>query len=151
MASSISVVDSQASFTRPPEWSDEERMSFLLAPFPLNKNPSPSDSKIIFWSSLIISSSRELKKPLFTERELLSRLKWKQSTSPSCLAVVIKSMEKAETITKLSAFSQAAASGGSWLSWGLGVAVKPVSWALKNYLPSSQYDGEYIINTLIKV
>ena len=143
-------------FAHPPEWSDRERMHYLLAPIPPNKALTVNDSKITFWSNLIKSSSRELRRPVFTERELLTRLKWNQ-VSPSCLSFVIESMERAGEITRVSEIRQSVDQGSSavgWLSWGVGVIRKPVSWAMKNYLPSStgtNVDEEYVVVSAVKV
>ncbi len=138
------------SFTRPPEWTDEDRMHFLLAPFPLSTSPSPQDPKLSFWYSLILSSSKELKKPSFTEEELKTRFKWNGSLSPSCLGPVIESMERSGVITKQRDFTKSSDAG--WLLWGLKMVVaKPVGWALSSYLPGDRYTGSYIITSLVKV
>ena len=44
----------------PAEWSDAERMHFLMAPFPPGSDLTPNNSKVKFWRSLILSSSKEL-------------------------------------------------------------------------------------------
>ena len=68
-------------FVYPSEWSDEDRMHFLLSPFPIGSNLPPSnDQKVKFWSSLILESGRDMKKPCFTEKELAERFKWKGIT-----------------------------------------------------------------------
>lgn len=138
----------KVSFTRPPEWEDEDRMHYLLAPFPLSAFPSPQDPKLSFWSSLILSSCKELKKPYFTEEELVARFKWNQNVSPSCLGSVVEIMEKSGVTMKEADFSQ---SSGGWFLWGLKMAAKPVGWALKSYLPSGKYTGSYVITSLVKV
>ncbi len=149
MAESNSVIP-KVSFTRPPEWTDKDRMHYFLAPFPLGASPSPQDSKLSFWWSLILSSCKELKKPYFTEEELLARFKWKQEISPSCLGTVIEVMEKSGVTMKEIDFSDHGIQAG-WLVWGLKMAAKPVGWALKNYLPSGKYTGSYVITSHVKV
>ena len=136
------------SFTRPSEWIDNDRMHYLLAPFPISTSPSLQDPKISFWSSLILSSCKELKKPYFTEEELMARFKWNQSISPSCLGTVIEVMEKSGLTMKKEDFSH---NSSGWLFWGVKMAVKPVGWVLKNYLPSGKYTGPYVITSHVKV
>ena len=138
------------SFTHPPEWKDEERMYFLFSPFPPNTTVPASDPKVEFWSSLVMSSSKELGEPIFTEQVLKDRFKWKQST-PSCLFSVLQSMETCRLIVRMSEFNKPSPSTNSWLSWGVGIAAKPVSWAMKSYLPAKKYDGEYVLHSLVKV
>lgn len=125
-------------------------MHFLLSPFPLNSTPSPQDPKQTFWSSLILSSSKELNKPSFTEKDLQARFKWNQTLVPSCLGSVIQSMEKCGTVVKMSDFVQATEKVG-WLTWGVNMVSKPVGWALSGYVSSGKYNGEYVLTTLLKV
>ena len=146
-------------FVYPPEWSDRERMHYLLAPVPPGKALTVNDTKITFWSNLVKSSSRELKRPTFTERELRDRFKWNRSTSPSCLSSVIESMERAGEITRMSEIRQSVkqrqqGAGGAtgWVSWGVGMIARPVNWALKNYLSSGAgVDEEYVVLSTVKV
>lgn len=143
-------------FVYPPEWSDKQRMNYLLAPITSSKMISPSDPKITFWSTLIKTSSRELQRPMFTEIELQARFKWNkenQITSPSCLSAVICSMESAGEITRMSEIRQSVRRENiGWVSWGVGMISKPVSWALKNYLSSqSNVDEEYVVLATVKV
>lgn len=66
---------SSQSISYPPDWEDEERMHFLLAPFPPSsvRGLSLRDHKVHFWSSLIHSVSHQLRKPVFTGREIAER------------------------------------------------------------------------------
>lgn len=135
--------------TYPPEWCDSDRMSFLLAPFPPSDKPlSLDDPKLSFWSSFILSSSKELHKAMFCVGDLRERFQWKGQTSPSCLPVVLESMEKTGHITKLSAFYNVQQ---DWLTWGVNIVKKPITWALNTYLPASKYEGEYVISSVAKV
>ena len=141
-------------FRYPPEWEDRERMHYLLAPIPPNKSLSSHDSKITFWASLIKSSSQELQRPIFTERELQTRFKWNQFTSPSCLSSVISSMESTGEVVKMAEIRQSVQQNVGWVSWGVGMIKKPMSWALRNYLSSSasaNVDEEYVVVSAIKV
>ena len=137
-------------FTLPPEWSDEERMHYLLAPLPPHRTaPSHSDPKIKFWSSLILGSSRELKKPFFTAEELVGRLNWK-GISPSCLPAVMEVMERKGDVMKMPEY-EAASQNAGWVAWGVGMVVKPVSWVWRSYFPKKNYQGTYIITAIVKV
>lgn len=141
-------------FRYPPEWEDRERMHYLLAPIPPNKSLSSHDPKITFWASLIKSSSQELQRPIFTEKELQARFKWNQFTSPSCLSSVISSMESAGEVIKMAEIRQSMQQNVGWVSWGVGIIKKPVSWALRNYLSSpasANVDEEYVVVSAIKV
>lgn len=136
--------------TYPPEWADRERMSYLLAPFPPSAKPLKlDDPKFSFWSSLIHSSSRELREPVTSVRVLKERFTWNGRTIPGCLVEVLEGMERNGDAMKVSDFYNA---DRGWLSWGADVLVKrPISWALKSYLPASTYEGEYVINSVAKV
>lgn len=141
---------SLVSFTEPPEWSDEDRMHYLLSPFSLSANPSTQDPKLSFWSTLILNSSKELKKPLFTEEELKNRFRWNQTLCPTCLGTVIEYMERSGVVMKQKEFIESSDRAG-WFVWGLKMVAKPVGWALKSYFPNSKYTCQYIITSLVKV
>ena len=136
--------------TYPAEWVDGERMSYLLAPFPPSAKPVQlDDPKFTFWSSLILSSSRELCEAITSVRNLKERFTWNGRIVPGCLTEVLEGMERSGDAMKVSEFYNV---DKSWLSWGADVLVKrPVSWALKSYLPASTYEGEYVINCVAKV
>lgn len=151
MAASDSSVPkiNQHTVTYPPEWSDRDRMSYLLAPFPPSDKPLRlDDPKLSFWSSFILSSSRDLHKAVVSERDLKERFIWNGKTNPGCLAVVLEAMEKTGRVMKFSDFFS---KEQGWLLWGLNVMKKPVSWALNPYLPASKYEGEYVISDMANV
>lgn len=136
--------------TYPSEWSDKDRMNYLLAPFPPSDKPLLlDDPKLSFWSSFILSSSRKLRKFVVSARDLQERFRWNGQTSPGCLSVVLESMEKTGEITKLAEFYSV--QQRSWLSWGANMVKKPVTWVLGSYLPAYAYEGEYVLNTIAKV
>ena len=144
------MATSAAKITFPPEWEDGERMSYLLSPFPPSAKPLKlNDPKFSFWSSLILSSSKELHEAITSVRVLKERFCWKGRTIPGCLPEVLEGMERSGDAMKVTDFYRV---NQSWLSWGADVFVKrPVSWALKSYLPASTYEGEYVINCVAKV
>lgn len=124
-------------------------MSYLLAPFPPSDKPLDlNDPKSSFWSSLILSSSKELHKPIASVRDLQERFRWNGHTSPGCLNQILEGMERVGEVVKMSDFYSVEQ---SWLSWGANVVKKPVVWALKPYLPAYMYDGDYVINSVATV
>lgn len=149
MAISSKAERSPYKITYPPEWEDSDRMSYLLAPFPPSDRPlNLDDPKLAFWSSLILSSSRELCKPVASARDLQERFRWNGQTGPGCLAVVLECMERRGDVTKMQDLYSVKQ---SWLSWGVDAVKKPMVWALKSYLPASKYEGDYIVNCVVKV
>ena len=125
-------------------------MRYLLSPFPATQLPSSNDQRMIFWRSLILKTNTELKRPVFTERELADLFKW-NGTPPSCLPLVLQAMEKNGEIRRFS--EEAVDSGGDqgWLGWGAGVLAKPVAWAWNSYYGPPQYEGKYIMLAAVKV
>ena len=136
-------------FTRPREWSDEERMYYLLSPFPPSTViPSLADSKASFWRAIIISSSKELKKLVFSERELCERFRWR-GTAPKCLRAVIDCMECSGEVRKLSSYETV---NSGWLRWGLLMVTRPISWAWRWYWGTSQtVEEKYVLVAVVKV
>lgn len=63
----------EPTLTYPPDWEDEERMHFLLGPFPPTALLSVTDQKVRFWSSLVCSTCRLLRQPVFSERQMAQR------------------------------------------------------------------------------
>ena len=134
----------------PQEWSDRDRMNFLLSPFPPStQNISQDNSKFCFWSSLVLSSSRELCSLVVSEKVLQERFKWNDQHYPMCLGLVLEEMEGIGHLVKLTDFYNTDQS--SWMWWSVGMLKKPVSWAVKSYLPVTKYKGEYIIKPLAEV
>lgn len=133
-------------FEVPKEWADEERMYFLMSPFPPNSFPTLSDPKVSFWKSLIYSSCRDLSRWSFTERELTDRLSW-NGMQPKNLSVVISTLERAGEVQRLSSFQPK-----SWMEWGRGLITHPLSWAWQKYVAAAPESEEvYVIVSLIKV
>ena len=72
----MTLPDEQA-LTYPADWEDEDRMHFLLGPFPTSAASSSlplDDQKVQFWSSLIHCVSRATRRPVFSGREMAERL-----------------------------------------------------------------------------
>lgn len=138
-------------FARPPEWKEVERMYYLLAPFPPGSNATTADPKLAFWRSLILSSSKELGKVTFTERELEERFRWR-GTEPRCLSVTLECMERYREVRRLSSYSSGGTKG--WMAWSVQVLSAPVSWAWTRYVSGStseRKNEKYVITELVKV
>lgn len=134
-----------AQFKVPPEWTDDDRMYYLLAPFQDTNELDSSDSKVVFWRSLINSSSKDIGECVFTVSQLCERLKWKEM-EPKCLNNVINIMEKMGEVVKTSKANQ------GWVGWGVSMVTSPVSWAWKKYVANgSSNDEEYMIISHVKV
>ena len=138
-------------FKHPLEWNDEERMYFLLAPFPPGNEPVFSDSKLSFWRTLIISSSREQGECVFTKRQLCERFQWREM-QPNCLNDVIKAMERIGEVAKLSSYGDA---GSGWIGWSVSVVASPLTWTWKKYFAGDNSvqdsEEEYVIVSYAKV
>ena len=135
----------------PAEWSDEERMHFLMAPFPPGSQPPNigfNNPKVKFWRCFILSSSKEMKRPVFTEEDLVERLKWR-GVAPSCLPEVIQVMEKEGDVIKLTDFVGSLDVG--WAEWMFRMVSKPVAWTLRSYLPAKNSTAEYVVTPVLKV
>ena len=150
-------IRSSSGFTRPPEWSDEERMYYLLAPCPPSATPSLSDGKIAFWRGMVITSSKEMKKLVFNEGELCERFRWR-GTAPKCLRLVIECMERNGDARKLSSYEDIDGVGGGWLRWGVTVMTRPISWAWRWYWGSAGTGNQrsnavenYVLVSVVKV
>ena len=147
----LTIIDIKMDFVRPPEWTEEERMYYLLAPFPPGSSTSITNPKLAFWRSLILSSSRDLGKVTFTQKELEERFRWRGS-EPRCLSVTLECMERCREVRRLSIYS----SGGSrgWMEWGAQALSAPVTWAWTRYVSGhtgEQKNERYIITELVKV
>lgn len=67
---------------------------------------------------------------------------------------MISSMEIVGEVTKMSEIQQFVQQENvGWVSWGVGMIRKPVSWAVKNYLSSGavNVDEEYVVVATVKV
>ena len=133
-------------FSVPKEWADEERMYFLMSPFPPNSHPSLSDPKVTFWKSLIYSSCRELCILCFTERQMTERLSWNGLQSKN-LPVVISTLEKAGELQRLSSYQLK-----GWVDWGKETILYSLSWVWNRYIVGEPSREEvYVIVPLLKV
>lgn len=79
--------------TLPPDWDDDERMNFMFSDFKENRdvNASEWDSKMDFWTALVLRSCRERRTVCVSLQELNKTFRRKEK-SPLGLATVVQSM-----------------------------------------------------------
>lgn len=124
----MATCTSKTTFSLPPEWNDNERMRFMLSPFPPNITIKYDDSKVKFWRSLIISSCKQLKRLSFTEDQLVERFYW-NTFRPRCLGPILDAMERQGDIQKK---ADVIGANEGWMRWGVNVLSKPISWLWGN-------------------
>ncbi|XP_030593499.1 charged multivesicular body protein 7 [Archocentrus centrarchus] len=145
-------MSSSAKITFPAEWDDDERMDFMFSDFKENRdvNTTDWDSKMDFWTALIVKSCRDRGTVCVSLQELNKTLKRKEK-SPLGLATVIQSMARSGKIQRESEFAANVDCG--WLSWGVGLLlVKPLKWTFSAILGSSRVPLEesFVIIELVK-
>ncbi|KAL3063003.1 hypothetical protein OYC64_002732 [Pagothenia borchgrevinki] len=135
-----------------PEWDDEERMNFMFSDFNENRdvNTTDWDSKMDFWTALLVKACRDRGTVCVSLKELNKTFRRKER-SPLGLATVIQSMARCGKIQRESEF--AANMDCGWLSWGVGLLlVKPLKWTFSTLLGSSQVSLEesFVVIELVK-
>ncbi|KAM4577495.1 charged multivesicular body protein 7 isoform 1-T1 [Odontesthes bonariensis] len=129
---------SAADTTLPPDWVDDERMNFLFSEFKENRdvNTTDWDSKMDFWTALIIKSCRQRRSVCVNLQELNKTFRRKEK-APLGLSTVIQSMARCGKIQRESEFAANVDCG--WLSWSVGLLlVKPLKWTFSTLLGSSR-------------
>lgn len=81
--------------TLPPDWDDDERMNFLFSDFKENRdvNTTDWDSKMDFWTALIVKTCRDRGSVCINVRDLNQTFRRKEK-SPLGLATVVQSMAR---------------------------------------------------------
>lgn len=116
-------------WTRPEEWNNDDRMYFLMSPYPPGKEPSFEDAKFKFWSRLIHSSSCEVCKVTFSLNDVNERFE-RNSLRPKCLREVVQLMERQGSVVQLERYEQRVREQSNGLvSWSAGMLARPLSWA----------------------
>lgn len=138
--------------TLPQEWDDDERMNFMFSDFNENRdvNTTDWDSKMDFWTALILKSCRERRAVCVSLQELNQTFRRKEK-SPLGLATVVQSMARCGKIQRESEFAANVDCG--WLSWGVGLLlVKPLKWTFSTLLGSSRVPLEesFVVLELVK-
>lgn len=136
----------------PPDWDDDERMSFLFSAFKENRDVDCTDwdGKIDFWSPLIIEHCRRCGSVCVNLQDLNENFRRKGSV-PLGLSTVIQSMIRSGKVQKESDFAANVDSG--WLSWGVGLLlVRPLKWTLSALLGSGRVPLEesFVVIELVK-
>ncbi|XP_005927036.1 charged multivesicular body protein 7 [Haplochromis burtoni] len=145
-------MSNSAEITLPLEWDDDERMNFMFSDFKENRdvNTTDWDSKMDFWTALIVKSCKDRRTVCVNLQELNKIFKRKEK-SPLGLATVIQSMATCGKIQRESEFAANVDCG--WLSWGVGLLlVKPLKWTFSALLGSSRVHLEesFVIIELVK-
>ncbi|XP_074525406.1 charged multivesicular body protein 7 isoform X1 [Halichoeres trimaculatus] len=135
-----------------PEWDDDERMNFMFSDFKENRevNTTDWDSKMGFWTALIIKCCRDRGSVCVSLQEL-NKIFRRKEKSPLGLRTVIQSMAGCGKIQRESEFAANVDCG--WLSWGVGLLlVKPLKWTFSAFLGGSRVplDESYVIIELVK-
>lgn len=81
--------------TLPAEWEDDDRMNFLFSDFKENRdvNTTDWDSKMDFWTALVVRSCRERGSVCINLQDL-SRTFRRKEKSPLGLSTVVQSMAR---------------------------------------------------------
>ncbi|XP_075960730.1 charged multivesicular body protein 7 [Anarhichas minor] len=134
------------------EWEDDERMNFMFSDFNENRdvNTTDWDSKMDFWTALVIKSCRD-RGTVYVSLQELNKTFRRKEKSPLGLVTVIQSMARCGKIQRESEFAANVDCG--WLSWGLGLLlVKPLKWTFSTLLGSNQVPLEesFVVIELVK-
>nr|XP_061804729.1 charged multivesicular body protein 7 [Nerophis lumbriciformis] len=138
--------------TLPSEWDDDERMNFLFSDFKDNRevNTMDWDSKMNFWTALVLKNCRDRRTVCVNLEELNKTFRRKEKT-PLGLATVIRSMSRCGKLQRESEFAANVDCG--WLSWGVGVLlVKPLKWTFSSLLGGSRValEESFVVIELVK-
>ncbi|XP_046871756.1 charged multivesicular body protein 7 isoform X2 [Hypomesus transpacificus] len=138
--------------TLPPEWEDDERMNFIFSDFKENRevNTTDWDSKMDFWTSLIVQNCRRRSTVCVNLQDLNDTFR-RKGTLPLGLGCVIQSMTRCGRIQRESEFAANVDSG--WLSWGVGLLlVKPLKWTFSTLLGRSHIalEESFVVIELVK-
>uniref|UniRef100_A0A3P9JYV0 Charged multivesicular body protein 7 n=1 Tax=Oryzias latipes TaxID=8090 RepID=A0A3P9JYV0_ORYLA len=120
--------------TLPTEWEDDERMNFMFSEFKENRevNVTDWDSKMDFWSALIMRSCRQRGSVCINLKDLNETFR-RKDRSPLGLPTVIQSMARGGKIQRESEFAASLDCG--WVSWSVGLLlVKPLKWTFSTLL-----------------
>ncbi|XP_041755937.1 charged multivesicular body protein 7 [Coregonus clupeaformis] len=138
--------------TLPLEWEDDERMNFLFSDFKENRdvNTTDWDSKIDFWTSLILKICRSRRTVCINLQEL-NKIFQRKGIVPLGLGTVIQCMARCGKIQRESEFAANVDCG--WVSWGVGLLlVKPLKWTFSTLLGSSgvSLEESFVVIELVK-
>uniref|UniRef100_A0A3B5QKK2 Charged multivesicular body protein 7 n=1 Tax=Xiphophorus maculatus TaxID=8083 RepID=A0A3B5QKK2_XIPMA len=136
----------------PPEWNDDERMNFMFSEFKENRdvNTTDWDSKMDFWTALIMRSCRRRGSVIVNLQDLNKTFQRKEKT-PLGLSTVIQTMARCGKIQRESEFAASVDWGGFPGVWGL-LLVKPLKWTFSTLLGSNRVPLEesFVVIELVK-
>ena len=142
-------------WSKPTEWSDTERMHYLMAPFPPDKTSVPEeDSKFVFWSNIIIKSTTQLNRISFSISELEDRFVW-NSLRPKSLHPVLSTMERKGSIVRVDSYIKQIEQKNGLMSWSLSLVSQSLSWTWRyvtgSHQSSKPYQGKYVMVDRLQV
>ncbi|KAK3930757.1 Charged multivesicular body protein 7 [Frankliniella fusca] len=113
----------------PELWEDESRMTSLFAPFrDRDLNPQGWDSKLSFWTAMILKWCERKNRTSFSLEELNKDF-IRNGRIPECLPTVLAEMQRSRSVVQPEEFLKMCSISGSWRGWMFDMAVKrPVSW-----------------------
>ncbi|XP_013398495.1 charged multivesicular body protein 7 [Lingula anatina] len=131
---------------------DDDRLNVLYSPFREREvNPKSWDSKLKFWSNVLLQDFRNAGELTFDTKTLPHRFKRKQKI-PSCLGTVLQELLRQGKIVSVTEFEASCQQVG-WISWGVNYLVKkPIWWTVGTVTGTNNLvkDGEYILVDLLK-
>ncbi|KAM3926703.1 charged multivesicular body protein 7 isoform 2-T4 [Leptodactylus fuscus] len=135
----------------PPEWDDDERMSFLFSAFKQSRDVDSLnwDSKMAYWTSLIIKHAKAQGLLTVTLRQLQTDFTRKGSI-PLGLGTVVQEMLRRGSLQRESDFMAGITSG--WVSWGMRqLVVKPLRWTMNSFLGGQPNEDEpFVVPEVLK-
>ncbi|KAM4039402.1 charged multivesicular body protein 7 isoform 2-T3 [Anomaloglossus baeobatrachus] len=136
----------------PPEWADDERMSFLFSTFKQSRDVDSADwdSKMAFWSSLIVKHAKARGLLTLTLRRLQTDFT-RRGSIPLGLGKVIQEMLRQGFLQRESDFVAAVTSG--WVSWGMRqLVINPLRWTLGSVIGGQvNPDETFVVPDVLKV
>lgn len=126
----------------PDEWKDGKRMKYLMTDFrSRDANPEGYDDKMSFWKRSILKWSSS--HPSVAEFSLKSVCdsfeKDGQAPSVGLLRTVLGVMVARNEVMKRDQYKEMLmkSCNEGWVSWGMGLAVRPISWGINTLIGSS--------------
>ena len=145
------MADQNESFY-PAEWYDDDRMNFMFSAFPSDRtvNPKHWDSKLEFWTKIILDSCKSCGK-IYTNRNILREIFNRKGTIPLGLDVVLKEMLYSGKLQRIEDFRNGVDNG--WIRWTYGLVRKSVSWSLEALwgYGSDNVQGTFVVIESMKV
>lgn len=145
------MADKNESFF-PPEWFDDDRMNFMFSAFPSDRtvNPKHWDSKLEFWTKMILDSCKSCGR-IYTDRSTVREIFIRNGTLPLGLDIVLKEMLNNGKLQRVEDFRNGV--DNSWINWTYGLVRKSVSWSLGAVWggSSESLQGTFVVVDIVKV